>query len=245
MFIYKNSQIQIYFGNATDQLFVNDCVYDSLSKHATLLDIEPFATLSTKIDIDNLIFPRQVHGCVIHDIDRQSLTATPSFTFEGDALITQEPCIGLGVLTADCLPIIIHDTATQAIAIIHAGWRGTVNNISSKTIDLMNSRYKTNPSDVTVYFGPSAGPCCYNVGNELIDNLDAYRNETLIYKNGTPYFDNRLYNQLALQNCGVPEHAFWLRLQCMYHMQSPVVVISPTTATGRATDDGCNINEAT
>lgn len=210
MVLHRDSHVHIYFGDSNDQLFMDDDMYDNLSKREALLDCQPFAQLPAILGIDNLIFARQVHGTQVHKIDKQTLSTTKSFTFKGDALVTQEMHTGLGVLTADCLPIVIYDTVRNAVSIVHAGWRSTVENITFKTLAFMNALYGTTPTDVKVYFGPCAGPCCYSVGIHLIDSLSLYRNETIHYKNGIPYFDNRLYNQLALQAHGVPASAFCL-----------------------------------
>ena len=78
-----------------------------------------------------------------------------------------------GVKTADCVPILIGDTVTGAFAAIHAGWRGTLAEIATKTLKRMSANYNSKPGDVVVAIGPSAGSCCYEVGTDVID---AFRN---------------------------------------------------------------------
>lgn len=208
MLIHQEKSLTIYFGDHSDQLVMTPESYDLMSKIPSLLDIGPFCKLQHSIGINNLMFARQVHGTQIHEVTKQMLSSMRSFSFEGDALVTKEPYVGIGVLTADCLPIIIYDHAAHAVAIIHAGWRSSVQQIAAKTIQFMNKLYNTNPSNLRIFFGPSAGPCCYNVGTQLIDELGAYRTQTINYRGGKPYFDNRLYNQLMLQAEGVPSSDF-------------------------------------
>ena len=85
----------------------------------------------------------------------------------GDALITDVPGIGLGVRTADCVPILLVDTRRRAVAAIHAGWRGTAEGISRKTVQALRGRFGSNPADLLAAIGPAIGPCCYRVGEEV------------------------------------------------------------------------------
>jgi len=84
-----------------------------------------------------LIFQHQVHKNKGLFVTEKNLeTYKRCLTIESDYLITNLPHIYIGVLTADCLPIALHDTKNHAMGIIHAGWRGTVNKI------LLNSRIR-------------------------------------------------------------------------------------------------------
>src|SRR3954470_22804994 len=91
-----------------------------------------------------------------------------------DSLVTNHAGILVGVKTADCVPILLGDVRTGAVAAIHAGWRGTLSSIVSKTITVMARDYDTSPKDLTAAIGPAAGGCCYEVGSEVID---AFQNE--------------------------------------------------------------------
>lgn len=208
MLLYQNSHIRIYFGDRSDQLHMTPQTYDNFSMIPNILDMQPFTHVREKLNISTINFARQVHGTHILDITKETISTARSFASHGDALVTQELSVGLGVLTADCLPIILHDTHTYTIAIIHAGWKGTINLIASKVVNYMITRYKTNPKNLVVYFGPGAGPCCYNVGNQVTDMLGDFKQETTSIRDGLTYFDNRLFNQLSLQQCGIPKDSF-------------------------------------
>jgi YfiH family protein len=115
----------------------------------------------------------QVHGADIRTVkDDQQAQARPYATGDEercDALVGDRPNILLGVKTADCVPILIGDPISGALAAVHAGWRGTVAAIVSHTIDRLVREYGTRPADVRVAIGPAAAACCYEVGSEVID----------------------------------------------------------------------------
>src|SRR5438477_544569 len=75
--------------------------------------------------------------------------------------------LGIGILTADCLPIIFYDPYNNIISIAHAGWRGTMQNIAIKVIETMRNSFKSKPENIEVFFGPSAKDCCYEVGENF------------------------------------------------------------------------------
>ncbi len=86
-----------------------------------------------------------------------------------DALITHATATPLAVLTADCAAVFLFDPKQHAIGIAHAGWRGTVANIAALTVVRMGDEFGTDPADLVAGIGPSIGPCCYEVGAEVID----------------------------------------------------------------------------
>lgn len=86
---------------------------------------------------------------------------------EGDALIANTPGLTLVIRTADCLPILIADPRNKAIAAVHAGWRGTVQQIVLETVRTMSEHFDTRPEDLMIAIGPGIGECCYEVGPEV------------------------------------------------------------------------------
>jgi len=89
----------------------------------------------------------------------------------GDALLTNQPEILLTVRTADCVPVLVFDGNHQAIAAIHAGWRGAVAGIIPATLALLQKHFGSSPADLQVAIGPSIGPCCYEVDAPVIQTL--------------------------------------------------------------------------
>lgn len=117
---------------------------------------------SLGLKTDNMLYMNQIHGSEVVVVNHM-LSEVPTC----DALVTNLLNIALCVLTADCIPIILVDTKNNAIAAIHAGWRGTVQKIIAKTIETMQLHFGTKPEDILAYMGPGIQPCCYQVGDEV------------------------------------------------------------------------------
>jgi hypothetical protein len=90
-----------------------------------------------------------------------------------DALTTSAPGVLIGVKTADCVPVLLADRKTGAVAAIHAGWRGTLAGIVGETLVRMRTEFGTNPSDVLAAIGPAALSCCYEVGPDVIEAFES------------------------------------------------------------------------
>ena len=117
------------------------------------------------------IIPRQTHGCEIVVIDSEFLLLPSDKRLEllegVDALITAEPNCCLAVSTADCVPILLFDPVHKVVAAIHAGWRGTVQDIVGKTVSKMKECYGTCPTNLVAAIGPSISQDAFEVGNEV------------------------------------------------------------------------------
>ena len=110
---------------------------------------------------DRLAWVKQIHS------DRVLLADQAGALGEGDALISNTPGVTLSVRTADCLPILMADPLNRAVAAVHAGWRGVVQEIVPKTIAEMQRRFGTLPQNLVIAIGPGIGPCCFEVGSEV------------------------------------------------------------------------------
>ena len=86
---------------------------------------------------------------------------------EGDALITNEKKVIIGVFTADCVPVILVDKENEAIAAIHSGWKGTFSSIVTETILRMKEEYNSKAENIVAYIGPHIRQCCYEVSEYL------------------------------------------------------------------------------
>jgi hypothetical protein len=86
---------------------------------------------------------------------------------KADIVLTDDPAIALAVQAADCLPILIADRRTRAVAAAHAGWRGLAVRVPSVTINRMAADFGSRPGDLTVAIGPAIGACCYEVGEDV------------------------------------------------------------------------------
>ena len=135
------------------------------------------------------------------------LKVTRSKTYEGyDAMITENENTFLSVTTADCTPILIYDAKNQAVAAIHAGWKGTVLDITAKTVQRMREEFNTNPRDCYVYVGTCIDESSFLVGEEVAA-MFTYDVKKLDKSSRKPkfYVDLKKANVSQLLKCGVPE----------------------------------------
>jgi len=109
-----------------------------------------------------LVTVRQIHSDVIHCVNK-----VPREALAGDGLVTKTPDLLLAVLTADCVPVILVDIKRRAVAVLHAGWRGTASRIAEKGVGEMQRCFGTDPRDLQAAIGPCIHGCCYEVGEEL------------------------------------------------------------------------------
>ena len=103
----------------------------------------------------------QVHGERVGVVDSDS----SSFLFETDALITQEKSTVLLIKTADCLPIFFYDPVTQTAGVVHAGWKGVLKDIHTKTIQQMEEIFHVNPKNLMVAVGPGIRSCHFEMSD--------------------------------------------------------------------------------
>ncbi len=118
----------------------------------------------------DLITIRQCHSGILQRVDRADLpltTADGKALLSGDALYTRDPNLLLGILTADCVPVLVADTRTHAVAAFHSGWRGTVARIVERGIETLRRDFGSRPEDLIAAIGPSIGACCFAIGEEV------------------------------------------------------------------------------
>lgn len=123
----------------------------------------------------SLVTVRQIHSDLIH-----LASAIPDEPRAGDGLVTNVPGVLLGVLTADCLPVILVDPKRRTVGIFHAGWRGTLKRIVEKGVGEMHRWFGTEASDLRAVIGPGIRSCCYQVGPEVRSTFESqfsYANE--------------------------------------------------------------------
>jgi polyphenol oxidase len=122
--------------------------------------------VAATLGFTTLVTPRQVHGA------RVAAIATPeSVPGEADALATDRPGLLLGVLGADCPGVLLVDPRRRALAVAHAGWRGTVAGVLEAAIHVLVSRYRSRPEDLLAAVGPGISQAAYEVGPEVADAL--------------------------------------------------------------------------
>ncbi|WP_053375509.1 peptidoglycan editing factor PgeF [Paenibacillus sp. FJAT-27812] len=117
----------------------------------------------------------QVHGNRVHQVteaDKGRGRATLNDVLKDcDAIMTDVPDVLLASFYADCVPLYFYDAEHDAIALAHAGWKGTVQQIATETVQAMVSAYGTNPQSLRAAIGPSIGGCCYEVDGPVINQV--------------------------------------------------------------------------
>ncbi|MEQ1898249.1 MAG: peptidoglycan editing factor PgeF [Vicinamibacterales bacterium] len=121
---------------------------------------------------------RQVHGRDVVTVRRGGEHPPVDDSPEGgapqaDAFISDDAGYALAVRGADCVPLLLADRRTGAVGAVHAGWRGTASGAAVAAVRVMTRAFGTRPSDLVAAIGPSIGPCCYRVGEELVGEFSA------------------------------------------------------------------------
>ncbi len=167
---------------------------------------------------------RQVHGTTVvrvrADDDRAAIAST-----EADALCTDAPGVVLGVFVADCVPALLVDPRTGAVAAAHAGWRGTVAGVLPAAVRALAAEFGARPGDLRAALGPAIGPCCFEVGPEVVAAFetlvpDAHaRGIVLPSPRGVPgkaHVDLKAANRLLLERAGLDPGAIDAGPECTH-----------------------------
>ncbi len=163
-----------------------------------------------------LVTLRQIHSDVV-----QLFEAPPVELCRGDASATNHAGLLLAVQTADCVPILLVDSKNRAVAAIHAGWRGTLQRIVTKTIGTMHMQFGTKPVDLLAAIGPSIGSCCYEVGAEIAAEFKSQ------FSNASGWFNE-------LRTGDEPDPLQWLSMKPPGHRPPPKNVLLDLRKANRA-----------
>lgn len=142
---------------------------------------------------ESLVFSHQVHKTKIHQVipsDRGKGFSHPTDIEAVDGLVTNAPGVTLTTFYADCVPLFFLDPEKKAIGLSHAGWRGTVGGIGPKTVTAMKELFGTKAEALLVGIGPSIGPCCYEVSEDVIMEFEKNTKHGIMAKIVQPKDDN-------------------------------------------------------
>jgi len=151
---------------------------------------------------DDLVFINQVHEAdviVFKRDDPLNDAGTSGGAVTGDAMISNVPGKMLCIQAADCQPVLLHDPVAQAVANIHSGWRGSIQNIIGRTIRSMEENFGCKPSDIVAGIGPSLGPCCA----EFIHYRTELPKSFWKFKNDSQCFDFWAASRHQLEAAGI------------------------------------------
>ena len=145
--------------------FISDRTVDfSLDKERPQWNSEQARLIAEQVGLENTqpFNVRQVHANTVLIVDEE----TPPLQ-EADGLLTRLKEVPLVIRTADCLPVFFFDERQECIGLVHAGWRGTREQIAVKAVEKMQEAYGTKVKDLKIAFGPAIRACCYQVGEEF------------------------------------------------------------------------------
>jgi YfiH family protein len=126
------------------------------------------------VDGSRLVRADQVHGAAVV-VRRRGETVASSDTPppQADILVADDPSLALAIQTADCVPLLMADSATGAVAAAHAGWRGLAAAVPQVTVAALAQAFGTRPADLIVAIGPSICAARYEVGDEVRQQFEA------------------------------------------------------------------------
>lgn len=116
-------------------------------------------------------FLKQIHGADVLAADAAGCIG------RGDVVTTDRPRLPLAVFTADCVPVVLCDPVGGRIALVHAGWRGTVASAAGAAVASLVAA-GGRAADLVAAIGPSIGPCCYEIDAPVIEQFDAAHPKT-------------------------------------------------------------------
>jgi len=167
------------------------------------LTVDQRAYLQKKhgVDIPRVFWRKQIHSDNI--LEARGGAGASKGCPDADAYITNEKNLPIAIRTADCVPIFIFDPLHRVIGLAHAGWKGTYKAIAAKTVQRMQEKYASQPSDLRIVLGPSIRECCYQVGEKFRDYFPAHVQD----REGFLYADVISANRDQLLQAGVrPEN---------------------------------------
>ncbi len=151
-----------------------------------------------------LVSPQQVHGAHVARVGREMRGRIVAGC---DGLVTSEPGVALLLRFADCVPLVVYDPTHHAVGVAHAGWRGTVAGIAVALVRAMQTEFGSRPEGLIAGLGPAIGPCCYQVGPEVVREVAAAfgAGDTLlpVQPDGSYHFDLWAANRRLMAQMGV------------------------------------------
>lgn len=172
------------------------------------------------VDYNKLVLSAQTHTDNVVSVTRQD--AGKGIIKEGytdvDGLVTNIPGLTLVTFYADCTPLMFVDPVKCVIAMAHSGWKGTVKKIGKVTVEKMVREYGCNPGNILAAIGPGAGPCCYEVDDDLAVTMMRTGNsgDCAVYNPATKKLHADLWrtNYNILIEAGIPDGNITVAGEC-------------------------------
>ena len=163
---------------------------------------------------------RQVHGATVGEAGPlekgrgglDHLSGTP----RTDALVTATPGIAVGVLTADCLPLVLVAPRERCVAAVHSGWRGTLAGVAERALGRLMRLSSCPPEEVVAFAGPHIGRCCMEVDEAVAGGFRRKFGDGVVVSGraGRDYLDLGAACRGQLEDAGVPAESIFLSGVC-------------------------------
>jgi YfiH family protein len=141
------------------------------------------------VDRGQVVSPYQVHSAHIRLVGREHGGTVQNGT---DGLLTTTPGLMLLFRFADCVPLLLWDPVHRAVGLAHAGWRGVAGGVVRAAVEAFVRHVGSRPEDLWAGIGPAIGPCCYQVGPEVVASVAqafSLRPDLVHHRTGGLYLD--------------------------------------------------------
>lgn len=144
----------------------------------------------------NIVTQNQTHSANI------TYCENPEHLRNNDGIYTPVKNLFLSVTIADCIPVFIYCSDKKIVAAVHSGWKGTANEISSKMINELKTKYSVNPKSIYCYIGPGISVKHYEIGKDIINN---FSEESLEFRDDKIFLDLKKEIFSQLRDSEIPE----------------------------------------
>ncbi len=168
--------------------------------------------LARALGFRSLVTTPQVHGVSALVVDESTAADAPSI--RADILLTTSPGFLLMQRFADCVPLLFWHPDAQAVAVAHAGWRGTALGVAESAVAALRELVGAQPDGLRAAIGPSIGPCCFEVGREVVAQFPHADGAVRKGPRGRPHLDLWELNRRALVLAGVPDKHIEVAERC-------------------------------
>lgn len=192
--IQQHKEVIIYWGNQE-----NSICPDSFE----LEKRKACESIALSLGVDAIVALKQIHAN-IGLVANEGCSEGKIYAGEGDFIITQKKSLGLILFTADCIPLVVYNSANQSLGVLHAGWKGAVTNIVQNFFK--NNLFKSNRDKIKIFFGPAALDCCYEVQEDFLDHFsEGMKQQCFVKRDGKIFYNNSFFVRLILKNLGILE----------------------------------------
>lgn len=164
---------------------MNDITLNIDESILNIFSSEPIDKILTKLNLDNYYETKQVHSNIVHIVDNNYINKSI-----GDALITNIPNKPIIIKIADCVGVVLYDKENKVLSVVHSGWKGTLENITNKAVEIMIDKFNSKKEFISAYIYPSIRKCHFEVEEDVytlfknkIKNIDKYTT-----KSGIKYY---------------------------------------------------------